>query len=358
LLGLLAESLTKANKITEAKTIYLKMLSLDETNGYACFGMADVLRRESKNDESFIYLSKGFADKNVNIQHKLKVISSYYFLISKDEKSRIQALELSQKLLEAHPDDATAYQVYADVLLAAGMIEESREKMKKGLAMDGKDYRVWQKLFGIDIKLANNQYLYEDSKLALELFTSQPGLFIIHSQAALRVGQHDRAIETSMAGLDISFKADEKIQFYLTLGDAWYEKGNFDRSDEYYEKAMETDQQNALVLNNYAYNLFKRNTKLEKAELMAAKAVQMEPNNGSYADTYGCVFLAIGKLADAEKWIKKALELEGDNAEVLEHLGDVYVKQAKNMLAIETYKKALGLDPGNKSIETKLAKLG
>lgn len=357
-LGLYAESLTRANKVSDAKAVYLRMLELDETNGYAAFGMADVLRREGKNDESFYYLSKGFADKKVNIQHKLKVISSYYFLITKDEKSKNQAFELSKKLLEAHPDDATSYQVYSDILFAANMLAESRDYLKQGLAIDGKDYRIWQKLFGIDIKLDNDQFLYEDSKAALELFTSQTGLFIIHSSAAIRVGQYDKAIESASQGLDISFKSDEKIQFYLTLADAWYEKGNYDKSDEYFEKALETDQQNALALNNYAYNLFKRNIKLEKAEEMVLKALAKEPDSGSYADTYGCILMATGKLTEAEAWIKKALQLEGDNAEVLEHLGDVYVKQGKNQLAIETYKKALSIDPGNKSIQTKLGKLG
>jgi tetratricopeptide (TPR) repeat protein len=244
------------------------------------------------------------------------------------------------------------------MLLAAAMLDESREYMKKGLAIDGKDYRVWQKLFGIDVKLSNNQFLYDDSKLALELFATQPGLFIIHSQAALRIGNYDKAIETAMQGLDISFKADEKIQLYLTLGDAWFEKGNYDKSDEYFEKALEVDQQNASALNDYAYNLFKRNTKLQKAEEMVLKALDLEPNSGSYADTYGCILMATGKLAEAEKWIKKALELEGENAEILEHLGDVYAKQGKNALAIEAYKKALSLEPQNKSISAKLGKLG
>ena len=356
-LGLLAESYTKVNRIGDAKATYLRMLELDENNGYASFGMADVLRREGKNDESFVYLSKGFADKRVNIQHKLKVISSYYFLVTKDEKSKAQAFELSEKLLQAHPDDATAYQVYSDMLLAVDMLPESRQYMKKGLAIDGKDYRVWQKLFGIDIKLNNNKFLFEDSKAALELFTTQSGLFIIHSQAALRIGEYDKAIETASQGLDISFKSDEKIQLYLTLGDAWSEKKNFEKSDEFFEKALEIDQQNAMILNDYAYNLFKRNTKLQKAEEMVLKAMSIEPDNGSYADTYGCVLMAQGKLAEAETWIKKSLELEGENAEVLEHLGDVYVKQGKNNLAIEAYKKALMKDPGNKTITTKLSKL-
>ncbi len=353
-LGLLAESQTKAEKINEAKVTYLKMLSIDEQNGYACFGMADVLRREGKNEESFQYLSKGFEDKRVNIQHKLKVISSYYFLISKDEKSKEQALELSRKLIAAHPEDPTVYQVYSDMLASAGDYEQAREYLKQGLTLDGKDYRLWQKLFGLDVKLNNNRFLFDDSKAALELFANLPGLFIIHSQAGLRVKEWDKAIEAAQQGLDISYKQDEQVQLYITLADAWFGKGNMEKSDANFEKALETDQQNALALNNYAYNLYKRNIKLAKAEEMVVQALTIEPGNGSYADTYGCILMAQGKLDEAEKWIKKALESEGENAEVLEHLGDVYKKQGKTELALATYKRALEKDPENKSLEKKL----
>ena len=357
-LGLFAESLTKANKISEATEIYKKILALDETNGYACFGLADVLRREGKQDESFRYLSIGFSDKRVNIQHKLKVISSYYFLITKDEKSKNQAIELSQKLIEAHPDDATSFQVYSDILFTIGDFSKSRDYLKKGLSIDGKDIRIWQKLFGIDLRLKNNLFLFEDSKLSLELFATQPTLFMINSQAALNLKYFDIAIESATRGLDITFKTDEKVQLLLTLGDAWFEKGDYEKSDKFFVKALETDQQSALVLNNYAYNLFKRNQQLAYAEEMVLKALQKEPNSGSYADTYGCVLMALGKFNESEIWIKKSLQLEGENAEVLEHLGDLYVKQGKTSLAIETYKKALILDPSNKSIDKKIGKLG
>jgi Tfp pilus assembly protein PilF len=224
--------------------------------------------------------------------------------------------------------------------------------------MDGKDYRLWQKLFALDVKLANNQFLYEDSKAALTYFAAQPGLFIIHSQSALRIGEFQGAIDAAMQGLDISFKQDEKVQLYLTLADAWYEKGDADKSDTYFEKALEADQENPLALNNYAYNLFKRGAKLGKAEDMVKKAISLDPQNGSYADTYGCILMAQGKLDEAEIWIKKSIALEGENPEVMEHLGDLYMKQGKKELAVETWKKALLKDPGNKSISKKLSKLG
>ena len=356
-LGLLAESYLKINKINEAKAAYLKILASDEFNGFASFGMSEILRREGKNTESFAHLIKGFADKKVAIHPKLKVMASYYGLIAKDETSKLQAIELSKKLIETHPDDALGYQVYGDILFALQNYEQSRELLKRSLAIDGKDYRIWQKLFGLDIKLANNEFLYNDSEAALELFTSQPGLYIRHRGAAMRMEYYDKAIAKAEMGLDVSFKSDEKIQLFLTLAEAWFEKENFEKTELYYKKALEQDQQNPLVLNNYAFNLFKRNVRLAEAETMILKAISIDPQNGSFADTYGCILMASGKLTEAEIWIKKAIDKDGANEEVLEHLGDLYVIKGNANLALQAYKKALEIKPNSKSIQQKVEKL-
>ncbi|MCB9252165.1 MAG: tetratricopeptide repeat protein [Flavobacteriales bacterium] len=356
-LGLLAETQIKAKRNDEARETYLKILEIDENNGFACFGMADVLRKEGDNEASFKYLSKAFSDPNVNIQHKLKVITSYYFLIKKDETSKSQAFELAEKLIKTHPEDALGYQVYSDMLFAIDDVPNARKYLKSSLELDGSDYRLWQKLFGMDVKLSNDQFLYEDSKDALKQFASRPGLYIIHSQSAFRVKKYDLAIETAEAGLDISFADDERIQLYLTLADAWYEKKVYAKSDEYFEKAIAVDTQNPIALNNYAYNLFKRSSDLDKAERLIKKALSLDPDNGSYSDTYGCILMAKGNHAEAEEWIKKALSILGDHAEVLEHLGDLYLKMGDSLKASEIWKKALKLNPENKTLQEKLLKL-
>jgi len=43
-------------------------------------------------------------------------------------------------------------------------------------------------------------------------------------------------------------------------------------------------------MNNYAYYLSEEKTDLKKAEKMSAKAVEKEPNNSTYLDTYAWIF--------------------------------------------------------------------
>lgn len=353
-LSLLAELQVKNKYYNEARFTYYKILKLEENNGYACFGLADLYGKTGNEDSSFYFLSKGFENKKINIQHKIKVISSYYFLITRDDKSKKRALELAQKLIISHPGEALPFQVYSDMLVAAEEFSEARINLIKSFEIDASDYRYWQKLFAIDTRLKNYEFLYEDSKKALEMFTTQPALYIINSSAAYKTAKYDEAIEVSTMGLDISFKPEEKNQLLLTLADCWYEKGNIEKTDFYFEKAIETFEKNSLALNNYAYNLFKRNKNLEKAEEMVTKALEIEPSSSSYADTYACILMAKNKFEDSEKWFKKALEIDPHDDEIIEHLGDLYAKQGKTELATETYKKAFKYNPLNKSVKDKL----
>lgn len=355
-LALLAEAQVKNKYYNEARFTYYRILKIDENNGYACFGLADVFNKTGNLDSSFYFLSKGFENNKINIQHKIKVISTYYFMMTRDEKSKNQALDLAQKLIKAHPREAVSYQVYSDMLITAENYLEARNYLLKSLEIDGSDYRYWQKLFSIDIKLKNDTFLYEDSKKALELFTTQPALYITNSLAAYHLKKYDEAIEICKQGLDIAFKPDEKMQLYITLADCWFAKDDFEKTDFYFEKAIESNERNALAMNNYAYNLFKRNTKLDKAEELVLKALQAEPESGSYADTYGCILMAKNKFDEAEKWIKKALESEPNDDEILEHLGDLYSKQGMDEKANEIYKKALKINPENNSLKNKLKK--
>lgn len=56
-----------------------------------------------------------------------------------------------------------------------------------------------------------------------------------------------------------------------------------------YERILEYDPYNLMVLNNYAYHLATHKGDLQKAEKMSAITIQEEPQNPVYLDTYGWI---------------------------------------------------------------------
>ena len=57
---------------------------------------------------------------------------------------------------------------------------------------------------------------------------------------------------------------------------------------------------------NAAY-LSLRKFNLEKAQKMSYKCNELEPNNGTYQDTYAWILYQLGDYREAKKWLEKAL---------------------------------------------------
>ena len=78
------------------------------------------------------------------------------------------------------------------------------------------------------------------------------------------------------------------------------------------------------MLNNYAYYLSEEGSKLRKALKMSRRAVDLEPDNATYLDTYGWLLYLLRKPAEAKPVFKHAMLYGGkDSAVVLEHYAKV-----------------------------------
>ena len=125
-------------------------------------------------------------------------------------------------------------------------------------------------------------------------------------------------------------------------------------SDSIYEKALRLDPHNHLALNNYGYSLAERGLQLERALRMAKEAIDQQPQNQSYLDTYGWVYYRLGQYEQAERYVRKAIELGSKSPVLHEHLGDIYFKLSQKDKAMQYWEKALDLDSTNQSLKEKI----
>jgi Tfp pilus assembly protein PilF len=89
---------------------------------------------------------------------------------------------------------------------------------------------------------------------------------------------------------------------------------------------------------------------------MIKKALEAEPNNAAYLDSYGWVLFRRGQLQEAEIQISKALEVMGSDPIIHEHLGDIYNALGETKKARREWEEALKLDPENENLKNKLGK--
>jgi Tfp pilus assembly protein PilF len=108
-------------------------------------------------------------------------------------------------------------------------------------------------------------------------------------------------------------------------------------------------------LNNYSYYLAERGEKLSDAKRWSKKAIDNNPDNATFLDTYAWVLFRIGAFEEAEKYILIAIEKGGKNdPEVNEHAGDILAALNSKEMARAYYQKAIMVGGDRQKLEGKI----
>lgn len=128
---------------------------------------------------------------------------------------------------------------------------------------------------------------------------------------------------------DLMVQARQYVEAFVTfatIGDSLANIEQIDGAYLAYEKALELYPEHPYVLNNYAYLLATHNGDLKRAEWMSQKTIQTDPNNPIYLDTYAWILYLQGQQSLAAFYARKALEYAEDDTqreEIVEHLRQI-----------------------------------
>ena len=138
------------------------------------------------------------------------------------------------------------------------------------------------------------------------------------------------------------FPGDTSIAFQLGA--------MFDRQKRYAdaERAFQTvlahDPRNAAALNYLGYMLAERGERLEESVEYIRRALEIEPQNGSYLDSLGWAYFKQNKLDLAESNLRRAGEQLKTNSVVQDHVGEVLFRLGRYDEAISAWERALAGD--------------
>jgi len=357
--GMLGDYYRKEGKPEKAVEIYNQLLQLDPGNGYVHLSLSDHYRQQNDNPRAFQEMKLGFSNPAVDIDTKVKILLNYYYASDAPGKEsaglRGEADTLCRILVETHPDEAKAFSIYGDFLSRERKPEEARSMYRKALALDKSRYAIWNEVLLINSQLNDLESQLNDSKQAIELFPTQPTPYFFLGIAQSQKKQYQDAVTNLQTGA--AFVVDNTallIQFYSALGDAYNGLKEYERSDGYFDRALNLDPDNAYVLNNYSYFLSLRGEKLEKAEQMSRKANRLEPDNASYQDTYAWVLYRKGNFDEAKTWMEKALAKDPANGTLLEHMGDILFRLGRVEEAVTHWKNAKAKGGGSELLDKKI----
>lgn len=340
-----------------AFTLFKKIAIIAPNNGRVHLTLADYYRENGDNESSFEELKLAFKSTRLSIDTKVKILVSYYQLLAINKEIKEQAYVLSELMISAHPDDIKARAVYADILYTDNKFQEAKEQYLLVLEKDKNKSQVWSQVLFIQAEQSDFEGMLVTSDEALEYFPMDPLFYYFNGVSNKWFKKNENAIKSLEIGVE--FIVDNKnllLEFYSSLADVYHLTKQHKLSDSYYEKALEIDSNNVLILNNYAYYLSVRKKNLEKAKKMSFLCNDLEKDNGTYQDTYAWILYQLNDYESAKEWMLKSLQNGGDkSAVVVEHYGDILFQLGELNNAINQWKIAKELGEGSKNLDKKIA---
>ncbi len=350
-----AEILLSNNQAEKAIEYLQNLIDEYPDNPRALLMLAEIYRRKGDAEKSNIYLNKAFGMSDLNIELKIRVLADFIQKFPNKDLEKL-AMDLGDKMLKTHPDDARAYEINGDIYLRTGHDEKALELYKKALDLGSGNYNTWQNALQLEMKMEKYKDAITDGEKALELFPNQPGICWFLGTAYLIEKEDEKAIQILEMGKKLTGNNDElKALFNAQLGDAYNNVKDYEKSDEAYEAALAFNPNNDHVLNNYSYFLSLRKEKLDLALKMSTKLVSRNPDDPTYLDTHAWVLYMLGKYEEALKYIEKAIAADDVSGTIIEHYGDILFKLGKVDEAVTQWKKAKGMDETSELIDKKIA---
>ena len=351
----LSDVFIKSGNRNKAIEVLNRAKAIAPTNAMVRLALADNFKALKQFDNTFIELKVAFADPNLNIDEKVRIVLSFFPMFA-DFTARAYANELASIMTKTHPDEAKAFAIYGDVLFQEKKYIEARDSYKMALKLNDQIYQIWDQLIRIEVSQGDFKQAVADGEEALTVFPNQAELYLYTGIAYSQTKNYDKAVSYLKNAAELETEDPEiRVQIFSTLGDSYNALKKFKESDQSYDKALELNPDESYVLNNYAYYLSLRGENLDKAEKMSRRSVQLNPNNASSEDTYAWILFKLKKYAEAKTWIEKALRNgTTNNSTQVEHYGDILYLLGEKDLALQQWIKAKSFGAGSENLNKKI----
>ena len=342
--SMLAKVYLENKKEKEAVKLYNKIKEIDPSDPYINISLLEYYENKKEYDKAFDELIEAINNKNLDFNTKANIYE-YWFNKHQDAKDiDQQALRAGNAFLVNYPDNKMGYLVMASYHINKQEYQPCSVMAQKALEYDHTNYAAWQYLVICDGALRANDSLKKHSVEALQFYPSQP-IFYWYAGVSHALDKQDaEAISYFEKGRKFVTDKNALMDFDSYLGDLYHSVGETEKAFQAYDRVLNHDPDNVLVLNNYAYYLSLRKEDLDKAKAMALHAVELEPNNAIYLDTYAWVLYQKGEYKAAEAQMEKAVKLlKNPDKTYYQHYADILDKVNKPEKAAEYRNKANAL---------------
>lgn len=251
------------------------------------------------------------------------------------------------KIIAMHPDDTKAKLSYARILEAQQHRDKSIEILSALTKTMPENNEVWNLLFFQLMVQSRHKELIALNRQAVQYHPAEWRTVFFTSIAYYQEEQVQQAIHYLRAQIarlvPLSVEDYGLSKLWGQLGDLYDAVGDKKHSFQAYEESLTHDQDNAEVLNNYAYQLALEGKELEKAERLALRGLKVDKDNENLLDTYAWILYLKGQYSLADLYMRKAMEQAGEDISgtYYDHYGFVQWAQGNKDEARKLWQQAL-----------------
>jgi tetratricopeptide (TPR) repeat protein len=288
---------------------------------------------------------------------------------------RGKAVELLEQIIKEHPEKYQPYDLLAQVLddearslQRENRLDEAKARFAKVAANYEQSLLINPNHAGTYLRLAELLLgPLKDPERAVKFlaearrrFSGAPEIVYYLAIAQREAKQTQRAVATFEEALrEAQLDPDSEIvnaKFYFNYGVTAEQAGLYDKAADLLRRSIALDPANAAEAYNYlGYMWADLGMHLDEAREMIQRALETDPNNGSYLDSLGWVEFRQGKFDQALGDLLRAVKnMDREDPIVFEHIGDTYLKLHRVPEALESWQKAFALDPTNKKLAEKI----
>jgi len=383
-----AATLLIQGKRSKAKKIFQQVLSQTPNDTAAILGLADVayLNKDNNKVKELLFRALEIAPKNAAVHTSL---GRFHYIMQKKDAALVhfkKAIELDPQLAAPEIEIASLYlSGYKNPTAAAKHYQRAIELDKNNiniryayasiLSMIG---TLTEAMFQIDtaIKIkSENPYAYQ---LKAIIYTKYEKYNLALNAIDKAIRLDSKNIQPYWIKAEILYTLDEqKLAFKVynkilkispnhaltltKLGHLHQIKGDFNRAEKLYKRAIKHDPTTALAYNNLAFGVHADKERKKEAITWAKKAVALQPNNPEFMDTLALVYLSNNEVEKTQRLLESLIKKFPSFLDGVYKLARIYDDKGNRDSAVYLYKSILQKSQNNykhsKEIEKRLIQL-
>lgn len=328
------------NHIEEGEKILLEIL--ENPNGADDRATIEALGRVSaakgdykKAAEYFSIIYKGKTD--IKNYHTGRTLSVYLFLSGDFEGT----LEIVDEVLASNENDYEMLHLKGSALENMAQPDSAVTYYNRSLEINDKYSDTYRSLILLYLKRRDIDSAYAYSLKFTEKQPNEALSWALLGSVQNIENEFDAAAQSLQKAMELG-TATTNLKFELAL--ALERTGEVERAIVLLKEVVSEDSTHSAAANYLGYLWAERGENLEESRVLIEKALEVEPENGAYLDSYGWVLYQLGEYKLALEYLLKSVEKIDYDYVVFYHLADTYFILGESEKALEYYRKANEFD--------------